>query len=54
MTILFESFKYPFIIMLSVPPYAAGGVIGLFLLNLTTFQPLDMLTILGFVILSGL
>ena len=30
MTILFESFKYPFIIMLSVPPAAAGGVIGLF------------------------
>ena len=54
MTILFESFKYPFIIMLSVPPAAAGGVIGLFLLNLTTFQPLDMLTILGFVILSGI
>ena len=49
MTILFESFKYPFIIMLSVPPAAAGGVIGLSLLNLTTFQPLDMLTILGLV-----
>ena len=54
MTILFESFKYPFIIMLSVPPAAAGGVIGLSLLNLTTFQPLDMLTMLGFVILSGI
>ncbi len=54
MTILFESFKYPFIIMLSVPPAAAGGVIGLSLLNITTFQPLDMLTILGFVILSGI
>ena len=54
MTILFESFKYPFIIMLSVPPAAAGGVLGLWLLNLTTFQPLDMLTILGFVILSGI
>ena len=38
----------------SVPPAAAGGVIGLSLLNLTTFQPLDMLTILGFVILSGI
>ena len=54
MTILFESFKYPFIIMLSVPPAAAGGVIGLSLLNLSTFQPLDMLTMLGFVILSGI
>ena len=40
--------------MLSVPPAAAGGVLGLFLLNLKTFQPLDMLTMLGFVILSGI
>ena len=54
MTILFESFKYPFIIMLTVPPAAAGGVLGLYFLNLKTFQPLDMLTILGFVILSGI
>ena len=54
MTILFESFKYPFIIMLTVPPAAAGGVLGLYALNLSTFQPLDMLTILGFVILSGI
>ena len=54
MTILFESFKYPFIIMLTVPPAAAGGVLGLYALNLNTFQPLDMLTILGFVILSGI
>ena len=54
MTILFESFKYPFVIMLSVPPAAAGGVLGLFILNLKSFQPLDMLTMLGFVILSGI
>ena len=40
--------------MLSVPPAAAGGVLGLFILNLTTFQALDMLTMLGFVILSGI
>ena len=54
MTILFESFRYPFIIMLSVPPAAAGGVIGLSLINLKSFQALDMLTIVGFVILSGI
>ncbi len=54
MTILFESFRYPFIIMLSVPPAAAGGVLGLFILNLKSFQALDMLTMLGFVILSGI
>ncbi|MDA1325804.1 MAG: efflux RND transporter permease subunit [Proteobacteria bacterium] len=53
MAILFESFVFPFIIMFSVPLATAGGVAGLSLLNLITFQPLDMLTLLGFVILIG-
>ncbi|MEE9318242.1 MAG: efflux RND transporter permease subunit, partial [Rhodospirillales bacterium] len=54
MAVLFESFIYPLIIMLSVPVATAGGVIGLSLVNLFTFQPLDMLTLLGFVILIGI
>ncbi len=54
MAILFESFIYPLVIMLSVPPAAAGGVIGLWVLNLNILQPLDMLTMLGFVILVGI
>ncbi len=54
MAVLFESFIYPLIILLSVPVAAAGGAGGLALLNLTTFQPLDMLTMLGFVILIGI
>ena len=54
MAVLFESFWYPLIIMLSVPLATAGGVIGLALVNLQTFQPLDMLTLLGFVILIGI
>jgi len=54
MAVLFESFIYPFIIMLSVPLATGGGVIGLALVNLFTFQPLDMLTLLGFVILIGI
>ena len=54
MAVLFESFVYPFIIMLSVPTAAAGGVLGLILFNLDRFQPLDMLTVLGFVILIGI
>lgn len=54
MAVLFESFIYPLIIMLSVPVAAAGGVGGLAVLNTTTFQPLDMLTMLGFVILIGI
>jgi HAE1 family hydrophobic/amphiphilic exporter-1 len=54
MAVLFESFIYPLVILLSVPVAAAGGVAGLAVLNLTTFQALDMLTLLGFVILVGI
>jgi hydrophobic/amphiphilic exporter-1 (mainly G- bacteria), HAE1 family len=54
MAILFESFIYPLVIMLSVPPAAAGGVMGLWVLNFNILQPLDMLTMLGFVILIGI
>ncbi len=54
MAILFESFRYPLIIMLSVPLATAGGVAGLAFLNLFVSQQLDMLTLLGFVILIGI
>jgi len=54
MAVLFESFIYPLIILLSVPLAAAGGVGGLVFLNHYHFQPLDMLTLLGFVILIGI
>ena len=54
MAVLFESFVYPFVILLSVPLAAAGGVAGLAILNTQVFQPLDMLTLLGFVILIGI
>lgn len=54
MAVLFESFLYPWVVMLSVPVAAAGGLGGLALLNLYVNQPLDMLTMLGFVILIGI
>lgn len=54
MAVLFESFFYPLIILLSVPLATAGGVMGLVLMNQFTFQALDMLTLLGFVILIGI
>jgi len=54
MAVLFESFLYPLIILFSVPLATAGAVLGLALLNVFTFQPLDMLTLLGFVILIGI
>jgi len=55
MSALFENFLYPLVIMISVPMAAAGGFLGLFLVNqnLST-QPLDILTMLGFVILVGI
>lgn len=55
MSALFENFFYPLVIMFSVPLAAAGGFLGLWLVN--TFlsnQPLDILTMLGFVILVGI
>lgn len=62
MAALFESWLYPFVVILSVPLGAVGGVLGLALLNvwlqITTGNPnivqtLDVLTMLGFVILIG-
>jgi HAE1 family hydrophobic/amphiphilic exporter-1 len=54
MSALFENFFYPFIIMFSVPLAAAGGFIGLWLVNaFIAPQPLDVLTMLGFIILVG-
>ena len=54
MAILFESFVLPLVVLISVPVAAAGGVGGLAFLNLIGTQPLDMLTLLGFVILVGI
>jgi HAE1 family hydrophobic/amphiphilic exporter-1 len=54
MSALFGNFIYPLIILFTVPLAAAGGFIGLRLVNiLITPQPLDILTMLGFVILIG-
>lgn len=55
MSALFENFFYPLIIMFSVPLAAAGGFVGIFLVDLLIArQPLDVLTMLGFVILVGI
>lgn len=50
---LYESFLYSLAIMFSVPLASFGGFLGLFLINRFTYQPLDILTMLGFVILIG-
>lgn len=54
MAALFENFIYPLLIMFTIPLAASGGFIGLKLVNLFIApQPLDVLTMLGFVILIG-
>ncbi|KPK36866.1 MAG: acriflavin resistance protein, partial [Nitrospira bacterium SG8_35_1] len=55
MAALFGNFVYPFIIMFTVPLAAAGGFMGLRLVDiLIAPSPLDILTMLGFVILIGI
>jgi len=54
MASLFSNFIYPLIIMLTIPLAGAGGFIGLKLLNIFIIQqPMDVLTMLGFIILIG-
>jgi HAE1 family hydrophobic/amphiphilic exporter-1 len=51
---LYESFTYPFIIMLSVPPAMVGGVLGVRLLHhIEPTVKLDVVTMLGFIIMAG-
>jgi HAE1 family hydrophobic/amphiphilic exporter-1 len=54
MAALFESFLYPFVIMFSVPLASFGGFLGLFILNFFIYMPLNVLTMLGFIILIGI
>ncbi len=55
MAALFQSWLYPLVIMFSVPLAALGGFVGLRLVNLLiSYQAMDILTMLGFVILIGI
>ena len=53
MAATFESWVYPFVVIMTVPLGAVGGFAGLWLLNLWMPQPLDVLTMLGFIMLVG-
>ncbi len=54
MSALFGNFIYPLIILFTIPLAGAGGFLGLKLENIfIAQQPLDILTMLGFVILIG-
>jgi multidrug efflux pump subunit AcrB len=54
MSALFGSMRDSLLVVLSIPLATVGGVVALRLLNLLTFQPLDLLTMIGFIILLGL
>jgi multidrug efflux pump subunit AcrB len=54
MAALFRSVKDSLIVLLVMPVSVAGGLLGLKILNLVSYQSLDMLTMIGFIILLGL
>lgn len=54
MTALFKSVRDSALVLLVMPLAIAGGVLALYVLNLFTFQSLDLLTMIGFIILLGL
>ena len=54
MSALFGSMRDSLLVVLALPLATVGGVVALRLLNLITFQPLDLLTMIGFIILLGL
>jgi multidrug efflux pump subunit AcrB len=54
MAALFRSVKDSLLVVITIPLATVGGIIALQLLNLVVFQPLDLLTMIGFIILLGL
>ena len=54
MAALFKSIKDSLLVVITIPLATVGGILALQLLNLTVFQPLDLLTMIGFIILLGL
>jgi multidrug efflux pump subunit AcrB len=54
MAALFKSVRDSLLVVLVMPLALAGGLGALKVLNLVTFQSLDMLTMIGFIILLGL
>ena len=54
MSAMFKSAKDSLLVLLSMPLAICGGVLSLRLLNLFSFQSLDLLTMIGFIILLGL
>lgn len=54
MSALFQSFRDALLVLVTLPLATFGGVVALWLFNLVSFQPMDLLTMIGFIILLGL
>ena len=54
MAILFRSYLYSLLVLLTLPLAMVGGIIALRIMNLYQNQPLDVLTMIGFIILLGM
>jgi multidrug efflux pump subunit AcrB len=54
MSALFRSFRDSLLVVLALPLAIVGGVVSLRITNLITFQPMDLLTMIGFITLTGL
>lgn len=54
MSALFKSMRDSLLVVLAIPLATVGGVVALRVMNWITFQPLDLLTMIGFIILLGL
>jgi multidrug efflux pump subunit AcrB len=54
MAAMFRSLRDAAVVVLTVPLALAGGVLGIRALGLVTFQPLDLLTMIGFIMMIGI
>lgn len=54
MAAMFHSLRDSLVVVLTVPLALAGGVLGIRLLGAVAFQPLDLLTMIGFIMMIGI
>ncbi len=54
MSALFRSFRDSLLVLIALPMAIVGGVISLRITGMLTFQPMDLLTMIGFITLMGL
>jgi len=53
MAAMFRSLRHALIVVLTVPLALIGGMVGLRVLGLFAFQPLDLLSMIGFIMMVG-